>query len=190
MKARVLALVMLLVMMLSQVALASDTEVAEQEAVITVEASVEVDTAEQEAEVIATEQNEEAVEEIVEEVAEAIVEETIEEATEETVEEVAEEAAEEDVNVIEFEIAQETINEVERSIKGRMITPKFVRYGDIIRLTAELIGYEDVEYTVQWQAFTGIQWENVPGGNCLDYQFNLNAQNIHYEWRLVVTVAE
>jgi hypothetical protein len=58
--------------------------------------------------------------------------------------------------------------------------------GDMITMTAELIGFENVNYTLQWQHSTDMQeWINEPGANGTTYTYELNAMTVQYTWRVV-----
>lgn len=58
--------------------------------------------------------------------------------------------------------------------------------GDMITLTAELIGFENVNYTLQWQHSTDMQeWVNEPGANGASFTYELNETTCEYIWRVV-----
>ena len=58
--------------------------------------------------------------------------------------------------------------------------------GDMITMTAELIGFEDVNYTLQWQHSTDMQeWINEPGANGVTFTYELNETTCEYTWRVV-----
>ena len=75
--------------------------------------------------------------------------------------------------------------EIHCSIEGK----KQVYTNSYVKLTAELFGYEDVEYTVQWyyspdQGATQIP---IPGANSLKYIYQINDENLNYIWSVEVT---
>ena len=59
--------------------------------------------------------------------------------------------------------------------------------GDTAHLSAELIGYEGLEYTLQWQNSPDKeQWTDVPEATDLALDVLMTEENNHYYWRLVV----
>ena len=59
--------------------------------------------------------------------------------------------------------------------------------GDTAHLSAELIGYEGLEYTLQWQSSPDKeQWKDVPDAQDLTLDVLMTEENNHYYWRLVV----
>lgn len=75
----------------------------------------------------------------------------------------------------------------ERKINIRDNIGSIVRYGDIITLTAELSGFDDVPYTLQWVVRDpGGDWKEIPGENGLSITFELTPENAASEWRLNV----
>ena len=67
-----------------------------------------------------------------------------------------------------------------------------VTEGDIIELTSELIGFDGVEVTYQWQVDRndGEGRQDVEGANRWKYMFIANRETILYNWRLIVKVSE
>lgn len=65
-----------------------------------------------------------------------------------------------------------------------------VSYGDVIVLTGHLMGYDDVDYVMQWQVNEGDGWKDLPGERGISYSFVLDEHNIDYGFRLGVTVVE
>jgi len=62
-----------------------------------------------------------------------------------------------------------------------------VHYGDIITLTAELLGFEDVPYTLQWMIRNqGGDWQEISGETGLSVTFELTPENAASEWQLRV----
>jgi hypothetical protein len=58
--------------------------------------------------------------------------------------------------------------------------------GDMITLSAELIGFENLNYTLQWQHSTDMQeWVNEPGANGTSFTYELNETTCEYTWRVV-----
>ena len=67
-----------------------------------------------------------------------------------------------------------------------------VTEGDIIELTSELIGFDGLEVTYQWQVDRndGEGWTDVEGATRAKYMFIANRETILYSWRLIVKVSE
>jgi hypothetical protein len=63
--------------------------------------------------------------------------------------------------------------------------------GMTVVLTVELNGFEDCEYTIQWQRSTdNVNWEDVPGATDQSYSFTLTEETNGYYWNAQVTVKE
>ena len=62
--------------------------------------------------------------------------------------------------------------------------------GTAVTLTATLTGFENDEYTMQWQYTPdgGETVVDIEGANDAEYTFVLDATNIHYLWRMTVTL--
>jgi hypothetical protein len=58
-----------------------------------------------------------------------------------------------------------------------------------VTLTAHPVGFEDVEFTVQWQYSTDMEnWTDVEeGGNGLTYTYVLDKTTVKYKWRVIVS---
>jgi hypothetical protein len=60
--------------------------------------------------------------------------------------------------------------------------------GTMITMTAELIGFENVDYTLQWQySVDNKEWINEPGANGTSFTFELNETTVQYTWRVVAS---
>jgi hypothetical protein len=58
--------------------------------------------------------------------------------------------------------------------------------GDMITMTAELIGFENLDYTLQWQHSTDKQeWIDEPGANGTSFTYEMNETTCQYTWRVV-----
>ena len=58
--------------------------------------------------------------------------------------------------------------------------------GAVVNLSSELIGFENKEYTLQWQHSTdGVNWTDEPGANEGTYSYILSEENAGYVWRIV-----
>ena len=74
---------------------------------------------------------------------------------------------------------------IHSSIEGR----KRVYVDTYVKLTAELFGYDENEYTVQWyySPDQGVTKIPIPGENSLKYVYQINNENLHYIWSVEVT---
>jgi hypothetical protein len=56
----------------------------------------------------------------------------------------------------------------------------------MITMTAELIGFENLNYTLQWQySIDQKEWTDEPGANGTSFTFELNETTVQYTWRVV-----
>lgn len=64
--------------------------------------------------------------------------------------------------------------------------------GEFIYLTSELIGFDDVKVTYQWQVNRndGLGWVDIEGATRDRYMFVASVETIRYGWRLIVDVVE
>ena len=118
-----------------------------------------------------------------------------EENTEDNTEE-AEEAEETEENEVE-EISEE---ESEESIEEALDPDRYVEIqlswgdeeaavGSTAHFTAVLHGYENVEYTLQWQHSTDSEnWENVENATDGTYSVVATKENCHDTWRVKVVI--
>jgi uncharacterized repeat protein (TIGR02543 family) len=80
--------------------------------------------------------------------------------------------------------AEEELLEI--SISSDWPLGKVGRVGDRITLTAELVGFEDKEYTLSWQYSTDLNnWTYVPDAYDITYTYTLDATTTTYTWRAV-----
>ena len=139
-----------------------------------------------------------AAEEPVEEVEPEEAEEPVEEAEPEEAEE-AEAAEDEEPAVEDEEPAEETevaadeepVAELDpdREIRIRAQWDGDLSYGDEVTLVAELTGYENAVYTVQWETSKdNANWTEVEGATELTYTFVLTEDNCQDSWHLAVNV--
>lgn len=64
-----------------------------------------------------------------------------------------------------------------------------VHFGDEVTLYAVLKGYEDCEFTVQWQISPDDQnYTDIEGQNSLTYTFTVTEENYTMYWRIVATI--
>ena len=60
-------------------------------------------------------------------------------------------------------------------------------YGDVAHFTATLIGYDDIDYMLQWQWSTdGTTWFDVEGATGENMDIIYSSENGAYNWRIVV----
>ena len=53
-------------------------------------------------------------------------------------------------------------------------------------MTAELNGFDDVDYTLQWQHSIDLEeWTVEPGATGTSFSFELNETTVQYTWRVV-----
>lgn len=93
----------------------------------------------------------------------------------------------------EEELLPEEVEKVERSVKvvSSLEGVETVEEGTSITLTAELTGFDDVEYEIQWQRSTdGTDWEDVDGANDIEYTFDITEETDGYLWRVGVFTSE
>lgn len=58
--------------------------------------------------------------------------------------------------------------------------------GTMITMKAELTGFENVDYTLQWQhSVDNKEWIDEPGANGETFTFELNETTVQYTWRVV-----
>lgn len=64
-----------------------------------------------------------------------------------------------------------------------------ISIGELVYLTATVEGYADADLTFQWQYNAGNGWVNA-GATGLSYTYAVTIENVNYQWRLVVDVAQ
>ena len=74
---------------------------------------------------------------------------------------------------------------VHSSVEGQ----KRIYTNSYVKLTAEPVGYDGTEYTVQWYYSPdgGDTQIPIPGANSLKYVYQINNENLHYIWSVKVT---
>lgn len=78
-----------------------------------------------------------------------------------------------------------------RNVNIHMDVPANLQFGDTITLTAELIGYGDVQVSLQWQyTKDGETWVDATGNgsDALVYSFQVDEETAGTSWRLAVTI--
>ena len=77
------------------------------------------------------------------------------------------------------------------SIYNELSGMSIVVVGTPITMTAQLTGFEDIDYTVQWYYSTdGVNRIEISGANSLSYTYNINYTNVNYYWYVVVTTLD
>ena len=73
------------------------------------------------------------------------------------------------------------------SSQGSVVTE-----GEFIILTSELIGYDGLDVSYQWQVDRGdgLGWVNLKGANRSKHTYVAGKDTIKYKWRLIVTYNE
>lgn len=73
------------------------------------------------------------------------------------------------------------------SSQGEVVTE-----GEIINLTSELVGFDDLNYTLQWQCDKGdgAGWADIPNATNRSFTFIASKETIKYSWRLLVNIIE
>lgn len=62
-------------------------------------------------------------------------------------------------------------------------------YGDIINMFVEVLGYEDVIYTLNWQySVDGSSWQNIDGATGTTYSFQITEENGNYSYRVIINI--
>lgn len=64
-----------------------------------------------------------------------------------------------------------------------------LRLGDVAHFNAELIGYEGLDYTLQWQKSADNEnWEDIPEANNKQMDIVRTEENSHLFWRVIVRI--
>lgn len=99
-----------------------------------------------------------------------------------------------DVPVAEAPVPEEPAKApVERKVitRSTLETMERVYLGSEIIMTAELIGFDDVSYSVQWlYSPDGENWFDAPEGNELVYTYTITEENYLYYWSIRVDFQE
>ena len=92
---------------------------------------------------------------------------------------------------IQYQNAVFTIKEAKNrgvSITSSLVKGEPVYEGTEVTLTAHPAGFEDTEYTVQWQYSTDmVNWFDAENGNSLSFTYVLDDQTVQYRWRVIVS---
>ena len=106
-----------------------------------------------------------------------------EEVTESTAQEVTETPAEEVTETPEAPA-------VERSVKIGLVSGSTIYDGDHVGLRAELIGYEDVAYAIQWQVWNAEtqSWDDIAGAVTDTLWLDVTESMNGYQYQVLVTI--
>lgn len=89
-------------------------------------------------------------------------------------------------------VETEENGEPQRYVRIYTSQGKVVTEGEIIRLTSELVGFDGLDYTLQWQwdKGEGAGWEDIPDATRDSFTFIASKETIKYSWRLLVNINE
>lgn len=74
------------------------------------------------------------------------------------------------------------------SIRSNLSGETQAMVGTEVVLTAVLENFRDEDvYTIEWQENRGDGWVTV-GGDSNTYRFNIDTENVHYSWRVVIHI--
>ena len=134
----------------------------------------------------AQEPEEEPKEEPTEEPEEGPTEQTEEEPTETPEEEPTEQPAEETEEEPKTEPNKKQSIRIYAVFDGETLS-----LGDEVTLVAELEGYDNAQYELQWQmSADNTEWVDVPGATGTSYTMVLTEENYHAFWRVHLTITE
>ena len=147
----------------------------------------------------AQEATEAPAEEATEAPAQEVTEAPAEEATEAPAQEVTETPAEEVTEAPAQEVTEPPAEEVtetpeapavERSVKIGLVSGSTIYDGDHVGLRAELIGYEDVAYTIQWQVWNAEtqSWDDIAGAVTDTLWLDVTESMNGYQYQVLVTI--
>ena len=122
-------------------------------------------------------------EEVTEAPAQEVTETPAEEVTEAPAQEVTETPAEEVTETPEAPA-------VERSVKIGLVSGSTIYDGDHVGLRAELIGYEDVAYAIQWQVWNAEtqSWDDIAGAVTDTLWLDVTESMNGYQYQVLVTI--
>lgn len=102
-----------------------------------------------------------------------------------------EEQDEEELPIEELPVEDQSAEDapvVERSVYVKRIMPDILRDGDLFRIEAVMIGFDDVEYELKWQYNDGEGWQDMPDERGLTVSLAANRYNVNYDWRILVNI--
>ena len=79
---------------------------------------------------------------------------------------------------------------VERSVKIGLVSGSTIYDGDHVGLRAELIGYEDVAYAIQWQVWNAEtqSWDDIAGAVTDTLWLDVTESMNGYQYQVLVTI--
>ena len=81
--------------------------------------------------------------------------------------------------------------EIPKSLSISMEYEQPLHFGDIVTLIATLQGYDNIDYTIQWQQSPdNITWYDIAGANGLTYSITITTDNFEDYWRFCVIYYE
>lgn len=87
----------------------------------------------------------------------------------------------------ELERESEPAEEAFHEVRVRLLTNGQLELGDSFTLYAELSGYEDGRYTLQWQYGKEGVWQDIEGAHEASLTQALTRENAGYSWRVLVS---
>ncbi len=130
-------------------------------------------------------------EEVTEAPAQEATEAPAEEATEALTEELTEAPAQEETETPAEEVTETPeAPAVERSVKIGLVSGSTIYDGDHVGLRAELIGYEDVAYAIQWQVWNAEtqSWDDIAGAVTDTLWLDVTESMNGYQYQVLVTI--
>ena len=92
-----------------------------------------------------------------------------------------------DTQLDETQLAAETDSAIERRVSVERVIHDVLHVGDCFDLRATLTGFENEEYSLQWQYSDGGDWIAVSGANELTLHVVANQYDVNYSWRILVS---
>lgn len=91
-------------------------------------------------------------------------------------------------SIDEFDLHKELLA-TERSVSVRRVIANVLRDGDPFEIEATLVGFDEVEYELQWQYNDGSGWQNMPDAyGSTTVKLFADRYNVNYSWRILVTI--
>lgn len=77
--------------------------------------------------------------------------------------------------------------DVARRVRIRRVMPDVLRDGDSFQIEAILIGFDGIEYELQWQYNDGSGWHSMPDANgAASLNLIADRYNVNYSWRIMI----
>ncbi len=85
-------------------------------------------------------------------------------------------------------LAGPAVVQVEREVNIYSNLGSCINENELVTLMGELVGFDGLSVTLQWQYDAGMGWTDVEGANDITFSFPANAETINNAWRLAVTI--